>query len=770
MLRVGDEPVPGYRLEEVLGSGSTAQVWRASAPGRTTAALKFINLGGRLGLKEFRGIERVKEIRHPHLLPITAFWMLDDRDCVLDDEALETLVDAAHGRQRAMSGTMELETAKPATLVVAMLLGDKNLLERLREHRQAGRQGIPVDELLGYLEDAAKGIDFLNSPRHDLGSGPVAIQHCDIKPQNIVLVGNSAMVCDFGLARVLGGEDISRTVGGTAGTPAYMAPESFEGTVPSHATDQYSLAITYVELRTGKLPVSGELPLELYEAHVAGKLDLARLPGGEREVIRRATSIRPEDRFSNSLDMVRALRRAAEGDSASSCEVGEVPPRTGACPPPLPARVSRPTAGAPPPRAAMSESETDRDADTYKPTLREPGSELDLPPDAAAPAPQTYVIRFQPAAAEVTINGTHEELDGEGRVQIRGWPETSLDILATKPGYQQFKKTVTIAQLETLSFEITLRYDAQYFLDRGTAKLRRGETEAAVVDFGEAIRLDEDLAAAYDERAHAYFTMGHYIQAAADFTEVIRISPELAKAHRCRVRRNRGLAYRKQGEYDKALADYDEVIRLHPTFARAYHDRAMVHAARRDYDRAIEDYTQAVQLMQDDADADCVQNFASAYRGRADERYRKGKYAEALADYDQAIRLRPDWGIAYNQRGLVHGAVGEYDKAIVDYTKSIELDTDFEYVYYYNRGCAYDSTGDYARAIADFTAAIKRKPDYASAYRFRGRVHEKMGEKVQAEADLTKARALEYDGDPVPPAERANAGGDSFGDSEGSKS
>jgi len=46
MLRKGDEPIPGYRLSHFMGRGAFGEVWRASAPGGTSAALKFIDLNG----------------------------------------------------------------------------------------------------------------------------------------------------------------------------------------------------------------------------------------------------------------------------------------------------------------------------------------------------------------------------------------------------------------------------------------------------------------------------------------------------------------------------------------------------------------------------------------------------------------------------------------------------------------------------------------------------------------------------------------------------
>src|SRR4030042_241011 len=88
---IGDEPVPGsgYRLVQFLGRGGFGEVWKASAPGGTEAALKIIRLGGLEGRKEFRALQLVKRIRHPNLVPITAFWLKDADGSVLDDAYAE---------------------------------------------------------------------------------------------------------------------------------------------------------------------------------------------------------------------------------------------------------------------------------------------------------------------------------------------------------------------------------------------------------------------------------------------------------------------------------------------------------------------------------------------------------------------------------------------------------------------------------------------------------------------------------------------------------
>lgn len=347
MLKRGFSFAPGYRLEQFLGRGQFGQVWRATAPGGTSAAIKFIDLSGGEGEKEHEGIKRVKQIRHANLMPITAIWLLDVHGRPIEeapDQELETLgsipltdpmqtadsipqaspssgyqaVDNQETLQQISEKTSSVapsgssDSSEPAWLVVAMLLGGKSLQQRLRECVKNGLSGIPPKELLAYMDESAKGLDFLNMAQHELGDGLVAIQHCDVKPANIVLIGSSAVVCDFGLARILTRNQVTAT--SASGTPAYMAPEAIAGK-PSRTSDQYSLAVTYYHLRTGSLPINDGTLWEVLDAHRTGKLDLSRVPEHEQAVLRRATALDWEKRFDSNLDFVESLREAlrAEG-------------------------------------------------------------------------------------------------------------------------------------------------------------------------------------------------------------------------------------------------------------------------------------------------------------------------------------------------------------------------------------------------------------------------------------------------------------------------
>lgn len=294
-FKVGDQPVPGYRLEAPLGAGSYGQVWRAVGPGGVPCALKFLRLDSQTGPKEFRSIGLVKRLQHPNLCPVQAIWLRDDDGNVM-----------AEGDE-GESVTIRLQGS--TELIIAMGLGQKTLAQRLTECRG----GIPPRELIRYVHDAARGIDYLNEPVHDLGYGPVPIIHCDIKPANLLIVGRGVQVCDYGVAKALS-KDVRKSF--TAGTPAYSAPELLNSE-PCQSTDQYALAITYYELRTGRLPFD---EIRALAANMTGGLDLSLLDRDEQNVIRRATSVQPAKRYPTCEEMVEELV-VAIGHSQSSTDL-----------------------------------------------------------------------------------------------------------------------------------------------------------------------------------------------------------------------------------------------------------------------------------------------------------------------------------------------------------------------------------------------------------------------------------------------------------------
>lgn len=264
-LMPGEQPIADFELISLLGRGGFGEVWKARGPGGFLVALKFIRLGDQASAVELRSLEFIKDQRHPHLLGNFGAWQRD------------------------------------GFLIVAMELGDGTLLNRLREAERSGTAGIPPAELLEYMREAAKGIDHLNN---------LGIQHRDIKPQNLLLLGGGVKVADFGLAKVL---EHSMSSNSGAMTPAYAAPEFLNGQTSSRS-DQYSLGVTYCQLRGGRLPFAGN-PAQMMTGHLIHPPDLTMLPEAERPAVTRALSKSPDDRWPSCRAFVDALA-VALGESS----------------------------------------------------------------------------------------------------------------------------------------------------------------------------------------------------------------------------------------------------------------------------------------------------------------------------------------------------------------------------------------------------------------------------------------------------------------------
>lgn len=291
-----EEPIDGYVLVDYLGQGQFGEVWKArdKASGKLVA-IKIIDLThSPTALKELRAFKLVKNLNHPNLIPIFTARLKNRRDREVDFDKADTLP----------KGDLK-------ELVIAMGLGEKSLSARLKELNRDDalphqRTGIPVGELIRYFRGAAKGIDFLNQQDHGQGAGDGPIVHCDIKPENLMIVSGEVQIADCGVAVIIT-PDVRKTQ--AAGSPAYSAPE-LSANKPVQGTDQYSLAISYYELRTGMLPFPEDAGLQqIFLAHALGDLDFSSpiISEGEREILRRATARVASQRYEACEDFVEDL-------------------------------------------------------------------------------------------------------------------------------------------------------------------------------------------------------------------------------------------------------------------------------------------------------------------------------------------------------------------------------------------------------------------------------------------------------------------------------
>lgn len=263
----GYEPIPGYVLEERIGQGGFGEVWRSTAPGGLHKAIKFVfgSHQQNRATRELRSLERIKGVHHPFLLTLERFEIIDEQ------------------------------------LVIITELAEGSLEDVYKIHRESGSCGIPRETLNSHLHDTADGLDYLHQSYQ--------LQHLDIKPGNLLMIGGHVKVADFGLLKDLREADCS-IVGGL--TPIYAPPELFDGR-PSMHSDQYSLAVMYQELLTGTRPFSGRTIAQLATQHVHSAPNLEPLPPSDRPIIARALEKNPQRRFPSCRAFIEALRNPKAG-------------------------------------------------------------------------------------------------------------------------------------------------------------------------------------------------------------------------------------------------------------------------------------------------------------------------------------------------------------------------------------------------------------------------------------------------------------------------
>jgi serine/threonine protein kinase len=263
------EPYPGYQLRRRLGRGGFAEVWEASAGRDNVVALKFLPCANsRSTATEVRSIQMVRALNHPGLVGIERVWCL------------------------------------PGYIVVAMERADASLFDLLDLYETEFGTPVAAEHVCQLLSQAAEAIDFLNAPRHRINGQQVGIQHRDIKPSNLLLFGDTVKLTDFGLATVLAAA-AAPNLG--AGTVEYCAPEVFQGWL-SNRTDQYALAMTYCQLRTGRLPFA-DSPSTFRSGYVRPLPDLSILPSAERSSVARALAPQPEARWPSCVEFMDRLSR-----------------------------------------------------------------------------------------------------------------------------------------------------------------------------------------------------------------------------------------------------------------------------------------------------------------------------------------------------------------------------------------------------------------------------------------------------------------------------
>ena len=179
-------------------------------------------------------------------------------------------------------------------------------LKKHIDHRGA----LPEREVLYYATQILSALDYIHSKN---------IVHCDIKPQNIILLQNGSIkVADFGIARLDAMLDRSKEKSDVAlGTVYYVSPEQAQGKAPKAESDLYSLGVMLYEAMTNRLPFYHENATEVAKMQISKEptppsVYRPDISVGLEQIILRAMEKNTKKRYASAMEMltdIRALRQ-----------------------------------------------------------------------------------------------------------------------------------------------------------------------------------------------------------------------------------------------------------------------------------------------------------------------------------------------------------------------------------------------------------------------------------------------------------------------------
>jgi TolB-like protein len=265
-----------YTLQRELGRGGMATVYLARDerhPRSVAVKVLHRDLGRELGGGRFlREIAIASALEHPHVVPL------------YDSGEADGLL-----------------------YYVMPYVPGQSLRRRLE------REGpLALADAVAVARDVAGALDYAHAH---------GIVHRDVKPDNILLDEDRALVADFGVARAVeaaGGERLTRS-GLVIGTPGYMSPEQATGARRIDGrSDVYALACVVYEMLAGEPPFTGATPRAVLAKHAQAPvppLHVVRpaIPEGVEPVLETALAKVPGDRFASAGAFARALQAAAAG-------------------------------------------------------------------------------------------------------------------------------------------------------------------------------------------------------------------------------------------------------------------------------------------------------------------------------------------------------------------------------------------------------------------------------------------------------------------------
>ncbi|MCU0464068.1 MAG: protein kinase [Anaerolineae bacterium] len=369
--------IDGYRIDQLLGEGGMAQVYRAIDERLTRyVALKVIQPAVQIDDSYRARFERearaIAQLQHPNIVSIYRFGEVGQR------------------------------------LYMAMEYVDGADLHWVLQDYARDKELLPPDDALMVLSQAAQALDYAHSK---------GVIHRDIKPANIMMDRSGRVVLtDFGLALI----SLEGTKGEVFGTPQYIAPEQAVNSAGATAqSDQYALGVILYEILTGSVPYGGKSAMHIALAHMTEPLPDPRTRNPDLhpalvDVLQRVLAKEPTARYPSCAALVEAFEAAYQASKAappsSSSRVSlmrvkeQVDEYQAANPlPPLPAAVMRAVPTPVTPAAAAPTVPPSVMAAAPPPMPSSAPTRPPLPKTKAAPSPRKIDWRVTGIASAVMV-------------------------------------------------------------------------------------------------------------------------------------------------------------------------------------------------------------------------------------------------------------------------------------------------------------------------------------------------------------------------------